>query len=92
MSFRCLKIGRHLYEDFRGAGTQAGRRRTLKRRTSLRKYWVRGEQPMSRAPLEIIRVINKMFLFKQALETSPLPNYSIKWQISTCRLISQGQP
>lgn len=79
-------------KTFVGQGQQARKRRASKRRTSIRKYSVRGEQQVSRGLLENIIVINKTFLFKQALETAPLPNYSIKWQTSICRLISQGQP
>lgn len=87
VGFRCLKIGRHRCEDFR---RQAWYPR--KRRTSLRKCSVRGERQVSTGPLGNIVVIHKTFLPKQALETVPLPNYSVKWRINICRLISQDQP
>lgn len=87
VGFRCLKIGRHRREDFCRQGWQA-----RKRRTSLRKYSVRGERQVSTGPRGNAVVIHKTFLLKQALETVPLPTYSVKWQISICRLISQDQP
>lgn len=40
---------------------------------------------VSTDPLGNTVVIHKTFLLKQALETVPLPNFSVKWQISICR-------
>lgn len=58
VSFRCLKIGKRLHEDFWEAGMGEGKEKGFQE-VSIRKYSVRGKHQMSTDPLESLVVINK---------------------------------